>query len=39
MITVLAWQRWRRGTVRVLTLIDLALANAFVWFIIAQGWP
>jgi hypothetical protein len=23
----------------VLTLANLALANAIVWFVIAQGWP
>ena len=38
MITVLAWQRWRRGTMLVLTLVNLALVNALVWFAIVQGW-
>lgn len=28
-----------RGWLLVLTLVDLALANAIVWFAIAQGWP
>jgi hypothetical protein len=28
-----------RGWLLVLTLIDLALANAIIWFIIAPGWP
>jgi len=28
-----------RGRLLVLTLVDLALPNALVWFIIAQGWP
>jgi hypothetical protein len=27
------------GWLLVLTLVDLALANALVWFAIAQGWP
>jgi len=28
-----------RGWLVVLTLANLALANAIVWFVIAQGWP
>jgi hypothetical protein len=28
-----------KGWLLVLTLVDLALANAIVWFVIAQGWP
>jgi hypothetical protein len=28
-----------RGWLLVLTLVDLVLANAIVWFVIAQGWP
>jgi hypothetical protein len=28
-----------KGWLVVLTLVDLALANAIVWFVIAQGWP
>jgi hypothetical protein len=28
-----------KGWLLVLTLANLALANAIVWFIIAQGWP
>jgi len=28
-----------RGWLLVLTLANLALANAIVWFVIAQGWP
>jgi hypothetical protein len=27
-----------KGWLLVLTLVDLALANALVWFAIAQGW-
>jgi len=27
------------GWLLVLTLANLALANAMVWFAIAQGWP
>jgi hypothetical protein len=27
------------GWLLVLTLVNLALANAIVWFVIAQGWP
>jgi hypothetical protein len=27
------------GYVLVLTLVNLILANAIVWFVIAQGWP
>jgi hypothetical protein len=27
------------GWVLVLALVNLALANATVWFAIAQGWP
>jgi hypothetical protein len=27
-----------RGWLLVLTIVDLALANAIVWFAIAQGW-
>jgi hypothetical protein len=28
-----------KGWLLVLTLANLALANAIVWFAIAQGWP
>jgi hypothetical protein len=28
-----------RGWLLVLTLVNLILANAIVWFVIAQGWP
>jgi hypothetical protein len=28
-----------KGWLLVLTLVDLAPANAIVWFVIAQGWP
>jgi hypothetical protein len=28
-----------KGWLLVLTLANLALANAIVWFVIAQGWP
>jgi hypothetical protein len=28
-----------KGWLLVLTLVDLALAKAIVWFAIAQGWP
>jgi hypothetical protein len=28
-----------KGWVLVLALVNLALANAIVWFAIAQGWP
>ncbi len=28
-----------RGWLLVPTIVDLALANAIVWFAIAQGWP
>ena len=28
-----------KGWLLVLTLVNLALANAIVWFTIAQGWP
>jgi len=27
------------GWVLVLALVNLMLANAIVWFVIAQGWP
>jgi len=27
------------GYVLVLALVNLILANAIVWFVIAQGWP
>jgi hypothetical protein len=27
------------GYVLVLTLLNLLLANAIVWFAVAQGWP
>jgi hypothetical protein len=27
------------GWVLVLTLVNLILADAIVWFVIAQGWP
>jgi len=27
------------GWVLVLALVNLILANAIVWFVIAQGWP
>jgi hypothetical protein len=27
------------GWLLVLTLVNLALADAIVWFAIAQGWP
>jgi len=27
------------GWFLVLTLVNLLLANAIVWFVIAQGWP
>jgi len=27
-----------KGWLLVLTLVNLALANAIVWFVIAQGW-
>jgi hypothetical protein len=27
------------GYVLVLTLVNLILADAIVWFVIAQGWP
>jgi len=27
------------GWVLVLALVDLVLADAIVWFVIAQGWP
>ena len=28
-----------RGWLLVLTLVNLALANAIVWFVVAMGWP
>jgi hypothetical protein len=28
-----------RGWLLVLTLVNLLLANAIVWFVVAQGWP
>jgi hypothetical protein len=28
-----------RGWLIVLTLVNLILANAIAWFVIAQGWP
>jgi len=28
-----------KGWLLVLTLVNLALANAITWFVIAQGWP
>ena len=28
-----------RGWLLVLTLVNLMLADAIVWFVIAQGWP
>ena len=28
-----------KGWLLVLTLVDLALANAIVWYMIAMGWP
>jgi len=28
-----------KGWLLVLTLVNLLLANALVWFVIAQGWP
>jgi len=28
-----------KGWLLILTLVDLALAEAIVWFAIAQGWP
>jgi hypothetical protein len=28
-----------KGWLLVLTLGNLALANAIVWFVIGQGWP
>jgi hypothetical protein len=28
-----------KGWLLVLTLVDLALADAIVWFVISQGWP
>jgi hypothetical protein len=28
-----------KGWLLVLTLANLALANAIVWFVVAQGWP
>jgi hypothetical protein len=28
-----------KGWLLVLTLVNLALANAIVWFIVAMGWP
>jgi hypothetical protein len=31
--------RLMKGWLLVLTLANLALANAIVWFVIAQGWP
>jgi len=27
------------GWLLVLTLVNLVLADAIVWFVIAQGWP
>jgi len=27
------------GWLLVLTLVNLALANAIVWFVVVQGWP
>jgi hypothetical protein len=27
------------GWLLVPTLVNLALANAIVWFVVAQGWP
>jgi len=27
------------GWLLVLTLVNLALANAIVWFVVAMGWP
>jgi hypothetical protein len=28
-----------RGWLLILTLVNLILANAIVWFIVAMGWP
>jgi hypothetical protein len=28
-----------KGWLLVLTLVNLALANALVWYMIAMGWP
>jgi hypothetical protein len=28
-----------KGWLLVLTLVNLLLANAIVWFVIAMGWP
>jgi hypothetical protein len=28
-----------RGWLLILTLVNLALANAIVWFVVAMGWP
>jgi hypothetical protein len=28
-----------RGWLLVLTLVNLLLANAIVWFVVPQGWP
>jgi len=28
-----------RGWLLVLTLVNLVLADAIVWFVTAQGWP
>ena len=27
------------GWLLVLTLVNFVLANAIIWFVIAQGWP
>ena len=27
------------GWLLVLTLVNLILANAFIWFVVAVGWP
>ena len=28
-----------KGWLLVLTLVNLALANALVWYMVAMGWP
>jgi hypothetical protein len=28
-----------KGWLLVLTLVNLALANAIIWFVVAMGWP
>ena len=33
------WENWMNGSVLILTLVNLALANAIVWFVVAMGGP